>query len=142
MLMSVCRAVRCVSMIVVVHQFLGHIGEKLPRGGRGAAGPLDPALLARGGEEVIPRELRRIARDVQPLGQRREHEFADAPSVPALAHRGELGEDRKSTRLNSSHDQSSYAVFCLKKKKTMAHTADDQAKTMIAHIIRRTSLQG
>src|SRR5206468_5402019 len=28
------------------------------------------------------------------------------------------GEDRKSTRLNSSHDQISYAVFCLKKKKT------------------------
>src|SRR2546421_4491323 len=28
------------------------------------------------------------------------------------------GKDRKSTRLNSSHDQISYAVFCLKKKKT------------------------
>src|SRR5206468_11888261 len=27
------------------------------------------------------------------------------------------GSDRKSTRLNSSHDQISYAVFCLKKKK-------------------------
>src|SRR2546421_7375614 len=27
--------------------------------------------------------------------------------------------DRKSTRLNSSHDQISYAVFCLKKKKRM-----------------------
>src|SRR2546428_7750793 len=27
------------------------------------------------------------------------------------------GQDRKSTRLNSSHDQISYAVFCLKKKK-------------------------
>src|SRR2546421_1770667 len=27
--------------------------------------------------------------------------------------------DRKSTRLNSSHDQISYAVFCLKKKKTI-----------------------
>src|SRR5206468_11911248 len=27
------------------------------------------------------------------------------------------GVDRKSTRLNSSHDQISYAVFCLKKKK-------------------------
>src|SRR6185312_12763609 len=26
--------------------------------------------------------------------------------------------DRKSTRLNSSHDQISYAVFCLKKKRT------------------------
>src|SRR2546421_8931158 len=30
--------------------------------------------------------------------------------------RPEIG-DRKSTRLNSSHDQISYAVFCLKKKK-------------------------
>src|SRR5690606_40207657 len=28
------------------------------------------------------------------------------------------GEDRKSTRLNSSHEKNSYAVFCLKKKKT------------------------
>src|SRR2546430_4161210 len=28
--------------------------------------------------------------------------------------------DRKSTRLNSSHSQISYAVFCLKKKKTIA----------------------
>src|SRR2546421_8407026 len=29
----------------------------------------------------------------------------------------DLRRDRKSTRLNSSHDQISYAVFCLKKKK-------------------------
>src|SRR2546430_4646115 len=29
--------------------------------------------------------------------------------------------DRKSTRLNSSHSQTSYAVFCLKKKKTDTH---------------------
>src|SRR5206468_4805105 len=29
----------------------------------------------------------------------------------------QLSPDRKSTRLNSSHDQISYAVFCLKKKK-------------------------
>src|SRR5688572_31086420 len=29
----------------------------------------------------------------------------------------EIEEDRKSTRLNSSHSQISYAVFCLKKKK-------------------------
>src|SRR5206468_8035068 len=34
----------------------------------------------------------------------------------AVAEVEEL-EDRKSTRLNSSHDQISYAVFCLKKKK-------------------------
>src|SRR2546430_5723940 len=31
-------------------------------------------------------------------------------------------QDRKSTRLNSSHSQISYAVFCLKKKKTTKHT--------------------
>src|SRR2546428_3181221 len=30
--------------------------------------------------------------------------------------------DRKSTRLNSSHDQISYAVFCLKKKKKKTAT--------------------
>src|SRR5258708_16997196 len=37
-----------------------------------------------------------------------------------------LGRDRKSTRLNSSHQIISYAVFCLKKKKkytTLTHTA-------------------
>src|SRR2546427_3113099 len=32
--------------------------------------------------------------------------------------KGDEQRDRKSTRLNSSHSQISYAVFCLKKKKT------------------------
>src|SRR5216683_5060162 len=36
--------------------------------------------------------------------------------------------DRKSTRLNSSHDQISYAVFCLKKKKNK-HTQEYYKKT-------------
>src|SRR2546421_4202653 len=36
-----------------------------------------------------------------------------------IGHR--RGRDRKSTRLNSSHDQISYAVFCLKKKKNSTH---------------------
>src|SRR3712207_7929552 len=35
---------------------------------------------------------------------------------------GEDQEDRKSTRLNSSHANISYAVFCLKKNKTALHT--------------------
>src|SRR5258708_18997634 len=34
----------------------------------------------------------------------------------------DVAEDRKSTRLNSSHQIISYAVFCLKKKKTIALT--------------------
>src|SRR2546429_2379612 len=37
----------------------------------------------------------------------------------AAADLGCGGRDRKSTRLNSSHGYISYAVFCLKKKKTM-----------------------
>src|SRR5688572_32160358 len=39
---------------------------------------------------------------------------ATCPTI-AQAHKG----DRKSTRLNSSHSQISYAVFCLKKKKSV-----------------------
>src|SRR2546428_6353640 len=35
-----------------------------------------------------------------------------------------LAGDRKSTRLNSSHDQISYAVFCLKKKKNILELCD------------------
>src|SRR3989475_4149397 len=39
---------------------------------------------------------------------------------------GDAGQDRKSTRLNSSHSQISYAVFCLKKKKkTIDDTEND-----------------
>src|SRR2546428_7766422 len=52
-------------------------------------------------------------------------EGLDAPTVSLytqgdfidLCRGPHVGSDRKSTRLNSSHDQISYAVFCLKKKK-------------------------
>src|SRR3712207_7790703 len=37
---------------------------------------------------------------------------------PAVEAYGEVRGDRKSTRLNSSHANISYAVFCLKKKNT------------------------
>src|SRR2546430_5573992 len=38
-------------------------------------------------------------------------------------------EDRKSTRLNSSHSQISYAVFCLKKKKSQKPTSSSPVTT-------------
>src|SRR5260221_5560477 len=47
------------------------------------------------------------------LGQRRGHPVHS--QLPGQAQPEE--EDRKSTRLNSSHTVISYAVFCLKKKK-------------------------
>src|SRR3989442_6149917 len=49
------------------------------------------------------------------------------PSVQTLnsfSMMKEFGLDRKSTRLNSSHVRISYAVFCLKKKKTRFHYAN------------------
>src|SRR2546430_4312096 len=47
-----------------------------------------------------------------------------AAIAPGQLHRGQ---DRNSTRLNSSHSQISYAVFCLKKKKnSTSHRRDTQ----------------
>src|SRR5688572_32746421 len=43
-------------------------------------------------------------------------------AVPEHVDHDQAGVDRKSTRLNSSHSQISYAVFCLKKKKNQLHT--------------------
>src|SRR5688572_30899130 len=44
-------------------------------------------------------------------------QMAKTLRTPKLEYRKLAGdEDRKSTRLNSSHSQISYAVFCLKKK--------------------------
>src|SRR5256886_13664387 len=48
--------------------------------------------------------------------------------------------DRKSTRLNSSHSQISYAVFCLKKKKHYKQT--DQRAQPTTYPIRHTALTG
>src|SRR3712207_8506035 len=60
--------------------------------------------------------------------------FLDAVQVLALRHEleGQGRADRKSTRLNSSHANISYAVFCLKKKKNnnnhLRPATVDQAK--------------
>src|SRR3989440_3004929 len=45
-----------------------------------------------------------------------------AGATPCGGRPGRHDQDRKSTRLNSSHDQISYAVFCLKKKKKRDET--------------------
>src|SRR2546430_12712347 len=42
------------------------------------------------------------------------------PAAMLNSVRREIWADRKSTRLNSSHSQISYAVFCLKKKKNIS----------------------
>src|SRR5690606_41734802 len=77
-------------------------GEPVPRAGvpeRGADAAADP-----GGH--------RRARGIGGAGQGQGLRPGDGAGRP-----GDPGEDRKSTRLNSSHVKISYAVFCLKKKK-------------------------
>src|SRR2546427_6843152 len=73
------------------------VAHLLWRGDLPTAGELDRTTVALIGARDIPRELveafRLMPKDTDPM------------------------RDRKSTRLNSSHSQISYAVFCLKKKK-------------------------
>src|SRR2546422_1652627 len=47
----------------------------------------------------------------------RPHAGGSRARCRATGSAGSQGQDRKSTRLNSSHGYISYAVFCLKKKK-------------------------
>src|SRR5207247_10155257 len=70
---------------------------------RGAARRLDPQDLGQGGRHVVDR-------DVAPIR-------TGAYARPHEDHRHvhvEPEQDRKSTRLNSSHERNTYSVFCLK----------------------------
>src|SRR5437879_12186191 len=62
------------------------------------------------------------------LGFRHTHRRARAHHAQKAAPRDP---DRKSTRLNSSHRCISYAVFCLKKKKTKTQTKSRQTNTSV-----------
>src|SRR2546427_614399 len=48
--------------------------------------------------------------------------------------------DRKSTRLNSSHSQISYAVFCLKKKKKNTTDKDNYVSSHITPLVLYTDV--
>src|SRR5258708_25141283 len=106
-----------------------------------AVGPVrlvELAALTAGIAPEIPAALEVPLRpaDERPVGRRREARLAclehqvglarrdvQPRPLPAAAHRQvqqprvQALQDRKSTRLNSSHQIISYAVFCLKKKK-------------------------
>src|SRR5688572_31729576 len=72
--------------------------------------------------------VKRGVRLISPLtgGKQERSRRAGTENVPALVGLGVAAADRKSTRLNSSHSQISYAVFCLKKKRTRASVPDDR----------------
>src|SRR3712207_7587899 len=68
---------------------------------------------------AVARERREAYADVGlRVGRSRDDERERARADVVRVYAGRVGErDRKSTRLNSSHANISYAVFCLKKKK-------------------------
>src|SRR3712207_7312001 len=66
--------------------------------------------------------LRQRGADLRPIALETDGIDVDAvESVLVDGVRPKLAQDRKSTRLNSSHANISYAVFCLKKKKNKQH---------------------
>src|SRR2546421_7981564 len=85
-----------------------------------------------------------LFRSAGALQLHRRHRADDAAGARARPPppRSEAGLDRKSTRLNSSHDQISYAVFCLKKKKNnkQACTETVEARYCCFSILHRDAL--
>src|SRR5206468_4397447 len=86
--------------------------------------PIQPVVAASGGVQAADNVHERGF--AGPRGAHDRHELSTLDLQADTAHRVHLDVaepidlpevDRKSTRLNSSHDQISYAVFCLKKKK-------------------------
>src|SRR5688572_31491604 len=94
----------CVWWLGLVWRIKWRISSLLPR--RPPRSTLFPYTTLFRSEAVMP-------------GERLQHrEVEVVPAVPAPDRRNHFYLDRKSTRLNSSHSQISYAVFCLKKKKS------------------------
>src|SRR5690348_18102501 len=78
--------------------------------------------------DALPIYLRpqaRIARDPERAGAERSPDLRRGERDGGRAERRDIDrEDRKSTRLNSSHPSISYAVFCLKKKNPTISLSD------------------
>src|SRR2546427_7383475 len=74
-------------------------------------------MLDHVGENVKADRIRKAIAAVVKQGKVRTYDMMRLSGGPKA-----IGQDRKSTRLNSSHSQISYAVFCLKKKKKKIET--------------------
>src|SRR3989475_7182120 len=75
--------------------------------------PLRCVRLGHEQQSVVAEHVAQILYPEEARGARPADHSTPDPLLP----------DRKSTRLNSSHSQISYAVFCLKKKKTQNNTS-------------------
>src|SRR2546430_4662728 len=85
--------------------------------GDAAQGPAGQQFFPKAGRTLVKRQFVAVAH---------------AQTVRAVEVR-EPARDRKSTRLNSSHSQISYAVFCLKKKKQYLDLLVHESETSLRH---------
>src|SRR5689334_24554237 len=95
---------------------------------RGPGGPQRvPVTIAHVEQRAVPFELQQTGSveprqtvnvESQVTGVLLRVAFREGDAVAAGQLLFQIDPDRKSTRLNSSHSSISYAVFCLKKKKT------------------------
>src|SRR5699024_11681708 len=101
-------SISCYPLHRALHSFPTRRSSDLPQGGA-------PLPAARHGRRDHHRERPGLRGDRRGLGA-----AGAAAHDPVLRERAP--QDRKSTRLNSSHVSISYAVFCLKKKITNHNT--------------------
>src|SRR3712207_7394397 len=80
----------------------------------------DPAPHPREANPAVPEDVDALV--VRLLAKAPEDRYASAAELAEDLRRIRDGLDRKSTRLNSSHANISYAVFCLKKKNIKQYT--------------------
>src|SRR5690606_41929536 len=84
-----------------------------------------PSFPTRRSSDLVYEELHqcclydRLGEEKSSQGHDDDHDHHDHEHIVrgVVVQENNRGEDRKSTRLNSSHVKISYAVFCLKKKK-------------------------
>src|SRR5688572_31831894 len=89
----------------------------IPEDGQGAR-KVKSYILAGGAIEMKPRTSGRRISNCMPIQAPKLKPPIQVDSASGWICWTQSRADRKSTRLNSSHSQISYAVFCLKKKKT------------------------
>src|SRR2546430_13618478 len=109
----------CVMLLMWLIYFLFFFFLMIRRPPRSTLFPYTTLFRSRGRARVPSR---------RGAGARGHHQARRQAAVRLLRGDGPQAQDRKSTRLNSSHSQISYAVFCLKKKKTISNSQNDPAE--------------
>src|SRR2546430_16611 len=114
------RIVRAKAATLETKIAIGGLGR---RNGPRKLGDRDRILLVANIDDPV-RQVDLVAVGVRGFAVCNDEAAFKNPAVNRVESDAHAGVDRKSTRLNSSHSQISYAVFCLKKKYLLANSSD------------------